>query len=591
MRKQILSGFLAAVMAISCLAVSPENVENTSINADASSTVIYDASKMDTFSSRTKKSVMQAYYNAIHAGKTYVSGDSSTYYSTAASTSSPYNPGVPTSDTLEAMQEMTNFYRWLVGVNELKVDCTYSRSLQAQALDRNFEFGHYISNDSKPDDMSDELWAEGYACTHNILASCSIPSVSITAWMNEGYNLLTKSWGTLGHRYALINSELSEIQFGHCGHVSVGVCEEFENDSMSDAFAAFPAPGYMPNDLISADECAWSVELNTNVVYVADESDVTVTVKNLSTNKTYKYTSGELGSVGGTISFIQPDDYNESEYEYDDNYSVVITGLTDISTGKDAEIRYTVKFFDVYDYAEANPSSVPTSGHTYTTEKVAATYASKGYTLYTCSKCGYSYKGNYTAKKTVPQVSVKSKYTSTTSAVRINWTKVSGATGYRIYRYNSTTKKYEKVKTIKNGSTTTYKQTGLKAGTTYKYKVKAYVKYNGTNYWSVKNSSVIKTTTKPAQVTMKSASKSKTAVRINWKKVTGASGYQVQRYNSSTKKWVTVKTIKSGSTVTYKNTGLKKGTSYKYRVRAYRTVNGTKLYGKWSSTKKVTTKK
>ncbi|MCD8095725.1 MAG: fibronectin type III domain-containing protein, partial [Ruminococcus sp.] len=229
-------------------------------------------------------------------------------------------------------------------------------------------------------------------------------------------------------------------------------------------------------------------------------------------------------------------------------------------------------------------------GHSYTTKTIAPTYAAKGYMLHTCSICGDSYKDNYTAKKTVSTVSVKSDYTSTTSAVRINWTKVSGATGYRIYRYNTSTKTWEKVKTIKNGSTTTYKQTGLKAGTTYKYKVKAYVKYNGTNYWSTSYSSTIKTSTKPSQVTIKSASKSKTAARINWNKVTGANGYQVQRYNSTTKKWVTVKTIKSGTTLTYKQTGLKKNTVYKYRVRAYRIINGKRVYGAWSESKKVTTK-
>ncbi len=94
----------------------------------------------------------------------------------------------------------------------------------------------------------------------------------------------------------------------------------------------------------------------------------------------------------------------------------------------------------------------------------------------------------------------------------------------------------------------------------------------------------------PKKVTLKSSSKSKTAIRLNWKKATGASGYQIQRYNTSTKKWETVKTITSGSTLTYKQTGLKKGTAYKYRVRAYKTINGNKYYGAWSKTKKVTTK-
>ncbi|MCC8192632.1 MAG: fibronectin type III domain-containing protein [Ruminococcus sp.] len=192
-------------------------------------------------------------------------------------------------------------------------------------------------------------------------------------------------------------------------------------------------------------------------------------------------------------------------------------------------------------------------------------------------------------KVTVPTVSAKSTYTCTTSAVRINWNKVAGATGYRIYRYNSTTKKWVKITTIKNGSTTTYRNSGLSAGTTYKYKVKAYYKINGVNYWG-SASSAITTSTKPSTAKFTTASKTTTAICLNWKKVTGASGYQIQKYNSSTKKWSTVKTITSGSTLTYRISGLKKGTVYKYRIRAYRTVNGEKLSGAWSATKKVTTK-
>ncbi|MCD8096164.1 MAG: fibronectin type III domain-containing protein [Ruminococcus sp.] len=198
-------------------------------------------------------------------------------------------------------------------------------------------------------------------------------------------------------------------------------------------------------------------------------------------------------------------------------------------------------------------------------------------------------KKNGITYKLLPLVTAKTNYVSSTSKIKITWKKSSSATGYRIYRYNSSTKKWVKITTIKNNSTTSYKDTGLKAGTTYKYKVKAYVKISGTNYWGTA-SSTITTSTKPAKVTIKSASKSKTAVRLNWKKVTGATGYKIQRYNSSTKKWVTIKTISSGSTLTYRNSGLKSGTVYKYRIRAYRKVNGKTLFGAYSATKKVTTK-
>lgn len=211
----------------------------------------------------------------------------------------------------------------------------------------------------------------------------------------------------------------------------------------------------------------------------------------------------------------------------------------------------------------------------------------------------YGYKNSYAQsyasyydipfKLLVPTVSAKSTYSSTTSSVTINWNKVSGASGYRIYKYNSSTKKWVNIKTISGNSTTSYKTSGLSAGKTYKFKVKAYIKDNGTTYWG-SASSTITTSTKPTTAKFTTASKTTTAIRLNWKKVTGASGYQIQKYNSSTKSWSTVKTITSGSTLTYRISGLKKGTVYKYRIRAYRTVNSNKLYGAWSATKKVTTK-
>ena len=60
---------------------------------------------------------------------------------------------------------------------------------------------------------------------------------------------------------------------------------------------------------------------------------------------------------------------------------------------------------------------------------------------------------------------------------------MSNATGYQIYRLNSKTGKYEKIATLKGASGVTYKDTKLKKGTTYTYKVRAYKNYEGTNYF------------------------------------------------------------------------------------------------------------
>ena len=46
-----------------------------------------------------------------------------------------------------------------------------------------------------------------------------------------------------------------------------------------------------------------------------------------------------------------------------------------------------------------------------------------------------------------------------------------------------------------------------------------------------------------------------------------------------------MKTIKSGKTVKFVNKKLKKGKKYYFKVRAYRTVSGKKVYGSYSAVK------
>lgn len=66
-------------------------------------------------------------------------------------------------------------------------------------------------------------------------------------------------------------------------------------------------------------------------------------------------------------------------------------------------------------------------------------------------------------------------------AVTLKWDKTSNVTGYQIYRYNSKTKKYDKIATIKNNKTFSYKDSKLKKDC-HQYKVRAYKSYNGKTY-------------------------------------------------------------------------------------------------------------
>lgn len=168
---------------------------------------------------------------------------------------------------------------------------------------------------------------------------------------------------------------------------------------------------------------------------------------------------------------------------------------------------------------------------------------------------------------------------ATTSGVKLTWSKVSGAEGYEVYYYKNGA--WSK---IKNTSTNSVSISGMKSGTTYKFLVRAYRKA-GSGYVYGENSASFSAQTLLAQVTnLKASARKASSITLKWDKVTGATGYEVYRYNGS--KWVKIATVKTNS---YTNTGLSRNTQYNYRVRAYGTVNGATSYGSATSTLKVKT--
>lgn len=347
---------ISKILAVLCVAnfiggfaVQPDidNTTNYTTVSATSGTVVYDADNIDEFADRTINEIADRYSKARNAGKTYDGSDESTYYSVQPSLESPYEAGVMTDDTLTSMSEMTEFFRWLVGVEPLATPAISNDDLQAGALIRNFEFNHFPSDSSKPSDMSEELWKKGSNCSHNILAWGYTPQGAISGWMNEGYSTYNERWGTLGHRYSLISYNISELGFGYSGSIAIGDVIKKNNPKNDIPFYAFPSPGYMPNNVISQNYSAWSVQPNRNYVDYNSLSDITVTVTNLRTGNSYECTveNGKLfdDSWSGEFAFVQP---SGDDNTYTDSYSVRATGLED-SEGNPAEIRYTVKFVDV----------------------------------------------------------------------------------------------------------------------------------------------------------------------------------------------------------------------------------------------------
>lgn len=84
------------------------------------------------------------------------------------------------------------------------------------------------------------------------------------------------------------------------------------------------------------------------------------------------------------------------------------------------------------------------------------------------------------------------------SQIKLSWDEVDGADAYIIYKYNSSTKKYEQYKSVFGTNCTV---TGLTAGTKYYFKVAALVKVDG-KYTVQTESNVISATTKSSMRTV-----------------------------------------------------------------------------------------
>ena len=82
--------------------------------------------------------------------------------------------------------------------------------------------------------------------------------------------------------------------------------------------------------------------------------------------------------------------------------------------------------------------------------------------------------------------------------------------------------------------------------------------------------------------TLTTKSKAYNKVTLTWSGVDGATGYRIYRSTSKTSGFKKIKSITKSSKVTYTNSNVSCGTTYYYKVRAYRLVDGNYYFGAYS---------
>ena len=181
----------------------------------------------------------------------------------------------------------------------------------------------------------------------------------------------------------------------------------------------------------------------------------------------------------------------------------------------------------------------------------------------------YTYLNVKTKPAQMTGLKAKSK---TNNTVTLQWNKNATADSVFIEKYDGS--KWVNVKKLSAGFTT-YTVCKLSSGRTYRFRVRAYRagEYSGYTYLNVN--------TRPYTTTgMKSKSVTKNSIVLQWNKNTSADGYSIEKYDG--KKWVQVKRYTSNKSTTYTIKGLKARTTYKFRMRAYKTIGKVNEYSAYT---------
>ena len=279
-------------------------------------------------------------------------GYSGSAYAQIPSSGAPYAQGSLNDAFLQNGLNAVNYVRALAGLDAVTLSASKNDAAQAGAL--LLAASNYSHYPSQPADMSDELYAKGYAATS-------------TSNIGSGYYNLSEftldciddsqpsNITGLGHRRWLLDPTLTSVGMGYVeGRCTTQVVDStFRSWQSSDQdYVLWPSAGLFPSELFH-DGLAWSCSLNPSVYSSKSQPTITVTDGRGNTwSRTAAYGQIDLNDFaimdvsigyGGSpcIIFVP----SELEYAVGETITVEISGLY-LQSGAPNTITYTVKLFE-----------------------------------------------------------------------------------------------------------------------------------------------------------------------------------------------------------------------------------------------------
>lgn len=185
---------------------------------------------------------------------------------------------------------------------------------------------------------------------------------------------------------------------------------------------------------------------------------------------------------------------------------------------------------------------------------------------------------------TVDNVTNFTSTNATDSSLTLAWDKNNKAEGYTVELY-----KGGKWNEIYSGADTSCTAKDLRASSTYTFRIRAYKASGGTTYYSDYVRLAAKTAESSGVSNVKSFRKisaTSSELIIGWAKNNSAEGYIVEQYKGG--KWTEVLRTCTNNTVGFIAGDLKAGTTYTFRIRAYKTSGDTVIYSNYTRLAAVT---
>ena len=329
-----------------------------------------------------------------------------------------------------------------------------------------------------------------------------------------------------------------------------------------------------------------SVSLSSTVfTYSGNNITPSVTVKDSKNNKLvegkdykviYPTNSVNVGRYSVKIQFIG--NYSGTVNKYFDIVPI-ITSLTNTTGG--IKISWN-KVDGAYGYRIYQKTSnswkrIKDTTATSFTDSAVSANQTKTYTIRCIDKNGKTVSGFYSkgwSKKYTPVAPTISKLENTSSGIKLNWNKITGAYGYRLY-YKPASGGWKR---FKDTTATSFTDSGVSPNRTETYTIRCIDKNGNTisgfnsNGWSIKYV--------PVAPTISKLENTSSGIKLNWNKIAGVYGYRV--YQKTSNGW---KRIKDTTATSFTDSGVSPNRTETYTIRCIdkngNTVSGFNSKG-WS---------